>query len=525
MTNRMTSKFLGTTAALLAGVSIVFAQGAGSPDKGAPIDQGNRMSQSAPDASRSGDGGQHRATESPKGGRAEGSSTRENQAHPRKGNNLTKDSAQGSRDQDSSKGQTAGQGRSDRDNARSSQESQKEQETHKEQREINRNRAQHQDQKGQTAGQGRTERDDARRSEDRTPDKDKTDKQQAQQPTRHQSGSGNQQGQSAKEMNSNSESSRNNAQSGSNAPVRNENTSASQTSTSTHLSAQQQTTLQQSVIHSDKAPRVNADSINFQVHAGVAVPRSVSVVSVSTYPTLIDLFPSYRDYSFFVVEDEVVFVDRDRHIVDVVPAGPRARYSGESHGSRGSLAAIDLAPDDIRIVQRVLIERGLLHGEADGVLGPETRQAITVFQRQQGIQVSGSIDVRTVSSLGVSGKLSQEANQKIEQSQSSTNGSESSTTGKGQAQTSQPQPSQQNATGQTPNNSAGQANSSPQQRQQSTKTGQSSSPNQSNTTGQTTPKTDSGDNAASPSQNAPSEQPHGSGTAPNQPVQNKTESK
>jgi peptidoglycan hydrolase-like protein with peptidoglycan-binding domain len=247
---------------------------------------------------------------------------------------------------------------------------------------------------------------------------------------------------------------------------------------------------------------------------------------VSTYPTLIDLFPSYRDYSFFVVEDEVVFVDRDRHIIDVVSAGPRERYSGESPGSRGSVAAIDLAPDDIRIVQRVLIERGLLHGEADGVLGPETRQAITLFQRQQGIQVSGSIDARTVSSLGVSGKLSKEANQKIEQSQSSTNGSESSTTGRGQAQTNQAQPSQQNARGQAPNDSAGQANSSsPEQRQQSSKTGQSSSPNQPNTTGQATPMTQSGDNAASSSQSAPSEQTHGSETAPNKPAQNKTQAK
>jgi peptidoglycan hydrolase-like protein with peptidoglycan-binding domain len=53
-----------------------------------------------------------------------------------------------------------------------------------------------------------------------------------------------------------------------------------------------------------------------------------------------------------------------------------------------------------------LIERGLLHGEADGIWSPETREAITVYQRREGIAVTGSIDVRTVSSLGVSGRLS-----------------------------------------------------------------------------------------------------------------------
>ena len=59
----------------------------------------------------------------------------------------------------------------------------------------------------------------------------------------------------------------------------------------------------------------------------------------------------------------------------------------------------------------------------------KTREAITVYQRQQGIAVTGSIDMRTVSSLGVSGRLSQQASQSI-QSQSSSTG----------AQTTQPAP-------------------------------------------------------------------------------------
>ena len=72
------------------------------------------------------------------------------------------------------------------------------------------------------------------------------------------------------------------------------------------------------------------------------------------------------------------------------------------------------------------LERGVLRGEADGIWGPETREAITVYQRQQGIAVTGSIDMRTVSSLGVSKRLSQQASQSI-QSQSSSTGAQTST--------------------------------------------------------------------------------------------------
>jgi peptidoglycan hydrolase-like protein with peptidoglycan-binding domain len=122
----------------------------------------------------------------------------------------------------------------------------------------------------------------------------------------------------------------------------------------------------------------------------------------------------------------------------------------------------------------VLIESGLLHGEADGVLGQQTREAIITYQRQQGIEVTGSIDARTVSTLGVSGRLSQQANQSLGQPQSSkgaqtlsTTGSHASTTGQaatGLAQTDQQQP--KNASGQLPNQSTGQAPNAPAQQNQ-----------------------------------------------------------
>src|SRR5205807_3027461 len=115
------------------------------------------------------------------------------------------------------------------------------------------------------------------------------------------------------------------------------------------LNAQQQTTLQRSVLSSRNVARVNASSINFQVNTGVVVPRNINIVSVAAFPALIDVFPDFRDDSFFVVDDEIVVLDRSRRIVDVVPAGPRTRFSraGSMGGGGGSIAALNLSPDEI----------------------------------------------------------------------------------------------------------------------------------------------------------------------------------
>ncbi|WP_265441493.1 peptidoglycan-binding protein [Bradyrhizobium sp. SEMIA] len=224
------------------------------------------------------------------------------------------------------------------------------------------------------------------------------------------------------------------------------------------VNAQQQTQLQQSVLSSRNVDRVrvNTNSLNFRVNAGVVVPRNISVVSVSAYPALIDVYPDYRDDSFFVVDDEIVVTDRSRRIVDVIPAGPRTHYARSSSstvsGGGGSVAALDLSPDEIRVVQRVLIERGMLSGEADGVLGTDTRNALMTFQRQEGFQATGSIDTRTVTALGVSNQISATQGQSTTVGQGGNNQSTpQSTTGQSTGQSNAP--AQQNqTTGQAPQN-------------------------------------------------------------------------
>jgi hypothetical protein len=253
------------------------------------------------------------------------------------------------------------------------------------------------------------------------------------------------------------------------------------------VSAQQQTQLQQSVLSSRNVERVrvNDNAINFRVDAGVVVPRNISVISVSDYPALIDIYPDYRDDSFFVVDDEIVVTDRSRRIVDVIPAGPRTHYahSGSSHRGGGSVAALDLSPDEIRIVQRVLIQRGLLSGEADGILGPDTRTALITFQRQEGFQTTGSIDTRTVAALGVSDRISATRGQSTTVGQGQNGQStQQSTTGQNTGQTNAP--AQQNqTTGEAPQNQP--ATTGQAQQNQPTNSGQANTrPPSGQTTGQ-----------------------------------------
>ncbi|MGH6779778.1 MAG: peptidoglycan-binding domain-containing protein [Bradyrhizobium sp.] len=150
-------------------------------------------------------------------------------------------------------------------------------------------------------------------------------------------------------------------------------------------------------------PRVHVNDIHFAVHRGVAVPSHFSVVSVSRYPALIDAFPYYRDDSFFVTEDEIIFVSPDRQIVNVVAVGPRAPFARIRGGH--NYTAVNLPPDQIRDVQEVLIDRGFLTGRADGVFGPRTRGALIAFQRKEGIQANGRVSTRTVAALGLSNKI------------------------------------------------------------------------------------------------------------------------
>ncbi len=56
---------------------------------------------------------------------------------------------------------------------------------------------------------------------------------------------------------------------------------------------------------------------------------------------------------------------------------------------------------EVEEIQRVLKERGLFKGEITGYYGEQTRQAVTDFQKQQGLARTGVADEATLKRLGI----------------------------------------------------------------------------------------------------------------------------
>jgi hypothetical protein len=168
----------------------------------------------------------------------------------------------------------------------------------------------------------------------------------------------------------------------------------------TTITAQQRTKLR-TAMAARNVPHVRR--VNFALRRGIVVPRHVHFVSVAAFPVLIDLYPDYRPYSFFVYQDEVVFVDSGRRIVAVEP------FEGGAVASSGGGAVAmetDLAPEEIREVQTVLVDEGF-GIEVTGVWDVRTRDALITFQRRHGFAATGFIDTRTVTALKLNGKISQ----------------------------------------------------------------------------------------------------------------------
>jgi peptidoglycan hydrolase-like protein with peptidoglycan-binding domain len=61
------------------------------------------------------------------------------------------------------------------------------------------------------------------------------------------------------------------------------------------------------------------------------------------------------------------------------------------------------SPQAIRQAQRQLKQQGLYNGRVDGKMGPETAQAISKFQQQNGLPQSSQLDQQTMAKLGGTG--------------------------------------------------------------------------------------------------------------------------
>ena len=177
------------------------------------------------------------------------------------------------------------------------------------------------------------------------------------------------------------------------------------------LSQDQRTRIQQTVLSGRDAPRV--DRVDFDVNVGVVVPNRIRISEVPS--TLIEINPQWRGDEYFVVRDEIVIIDHSRRIVATVPVG-----SSSTSIETGTSTA-DSGGYDIRRVQEILVEKGFYHGRVDGEFGPDTKQALILFQRREGIEANGRIDDRTFAALGVSGRTEGRAGQTEEKGPSNQN--------------------------------------------------------------------------------------------------------
>jgi peptidoglycan hydrolase-like protein with peptidoglycan-binding domain len=82
-------------------------------------------------------------------------------------------------------------------------------------------------------------------------------------------------------------------------------------------------------------------------------------------------------------------------------AGTMSSSSGTSAPSGAATTQANISQ-----AQTALKEKGLYKGPVDGQLGPETRHAISLFQRQNGLKQTAQLDARTMRELSGGGARS-----------------------------------------------------------------------------------------------------------------------
>ena len=82
-------------------------------------------------------------------------------------------------------------------------------------------------------------------------------------------------------------------------------------------------------------------------------------------------------------------------------AAPSTSPSTTAPSTVPSPTTQDLSAMTIR-VQAALMRQGYFNGDIDGILGPQTRSALTAYQKAQGLKETGRMDIDTLTRLGIS---------------------------------------------------------------------------------------------------------------------------
>lgn len=83
--------------------------------------------------------------------------------------------------------------------------------------------------------------------------------------------------------------------------------------------------------------------------------------------------------------------------------GQTGSKPGDSGGQKTptSSAGMAASSEEIRQIQQALKDRGQDPGTVNGVMTPQTQQALRTFQSQQGLNATGTLDAQTRTALGV----------------------------------------------------------------------------------------------------------------------------
>jgi peptidoglycan hydrolase-like protein with peptidoglycan-binding domain len=110
-------------------------------------------------------------------------------------------------------------------------------------------------------------------------------------------------------------------------------------------------------------------------------------------------------------------------------------------------AGQQLSKDKVKEIQEALKDKGNDPGQIDGIMGPKTQQALRAFQKSENLQVTGRVDEKTASALGVdvdkAGAGSSVGSEKSSSGRSSSSGSSpsglgSSSSGSGKSGSNNP---------------------------------------------------------------------------------------
>jgi hypothetical protein len=73
------------------------------------------------------------------------------------------------------------------------------------------------------------------------------------------------------------------------------------------INEQQRTRIHDVVVNKNFTSRFRASNVNFDVRVGTRIPRSFHLFAVPE--DIVVIAPRFRGFRFFIVEDEIVFVD------------------------------------------------------------------------------------------------------------------------------------------------------------------------------------------------------------------------